>query len=226
MNLLADIMAASSRNSADWSSGTPDAAIEPMDDVTPHGRSSSGLASRDEGVTIESLANHDGTLPEAAQHLATFRDTMLPSFSFTDLPATVTVEQLQHDRPFFLCAVLAVATPFKSQKVARGRRFKETLIQAALIENQSSLDLLQGLLVFIAWGYDHMHTPCSTPSRLMMVAISLACDLRFDKPLPSDEHMMKPMVDDAFEQQHGRSNNWFVAEEQRAVLACYALSSM
>ena len=60
----------------------------------------------------------------------------------------------------------------------------------------------------------------------MLMAILPACDLRLDKPLPSAEHMVKPMVDDAYEQQCNGVKNWFVAEEQRAVLACYALSSM
>lgn len=193
---------------------TEDAASSATSSPSPNGRSDALMI-----VQVPSSS-------DAEAHLATFRDKMLPSFSFIDLSPTVTAEQLQHDRPLFMRAVMAVVTPSKSQKIACGRKFKEILARSTLLENQNSLDLLQALLVFVAWGYDQMHTPSSTPSRLMMLAISLACDLRLDKPLPSDEHMMKPMVDESFEQQHTQSKDWFVAEEQRAVLACYALSSM
>ncbi|RDW58820.1 hypothetical protein BP6252_13296 [Coleophoma cylindrospora] len=158
--------------------------------------------------------------------LATFRDKMLPSFSFTYLSPSITAQQLQHDRPFLMRAIMAVASPCRQQKVVYGRELKEVLAQAMLVQNQSSLDLLQGVLVFTAWSYDQIINPLGTLSRLVSLAISLACDLRLDKPLPSDEHMMKPMVDDAYEQEQNRSKQWFVAEEQRAVLACYVLSSI
>lgn len=151
---------------------------------------------------------------------------MLPSFSFTTINPNATAQQLQRDRPFLMRAIVAVASPSKQQKIAYGRQLKELLAQRMLIQNQSSLDLLHGLLVFIAWGYDHIINPSGTLSRLMLLAISLACDLRLDKPLPSDEHMMKPMVDEIYEQEQNSSKQWFVAEEQKAVLACYALSSM
>ncbi|KAF2228774.1 hypothetical protein EV356DRAFT_497469, partial [Viridothelium virens] len=94
-----------------------------------------------------------------------------------------------------------------------------------LVQNQSSIDLLQGLLVFTAWSYDQVFHPSGTLSRLVSLATSLACELRLDKPLPLDEHMMKSMIDDPRSHESCSSESWFVAEEQKAVLACYALSS-
>lgn len=167
-----------------------------------------------------------GLAQDAETCLATFRDKMLPSFSFTYILPSTTAQQLQHDRPFLMRAIMAVASPSKQEKVKYGRELKEVLAQSTLVQNQSSLDLLQGVLVFTAWSYDQIINPSGTLSRLMLMATSLTCDLRLDKPLPSDEHMMKPMVDDAYEQEHNTLKNWFVVEEQRAVLACYALSSM
>lgn len=158
--------------------------------------------------------------------LAIFRDKMLPSFSFTHIAPDVTAQQLQQDRPFLFRAIMAVAYPYKQQKLAYGRQFKDVLGHMTVVQNKSSIDLLQGLLTFIAWSYDHVFNPSGTLSRLIMLATSLVCDLRLDKPLPSDEHMMKPMVDDSNAKEKGCSKVGFVAEEQRAVLACYALSSM
>jgi len=190
----------------------------------------SGTTTHMEAAT--SRDSNTSVMQDSETCLAVFRDKMLPSFCFTHISPNATAQKLQCDRPFLMRAIMAVASPSTQKKKKYGRELKEVLAQIMLIQNQpvgsrqSSLDLLHGLLVFTAWGYDHMHTPSSTPSRLMLLAISLACDLRLDKPLPSDEHMMKPMVDDAYEQEHNGSNHWFVAEEQRAVLACFALSSM
>lgn len=221
---------------ANWSPGTADTTIEGDEVMGTHqSRADSPMTSLSSPhvgeTTVDTLANappdsETSSMQHCETCLATFRDKMLPSFSFTYISPNATAQQLQHDRPFLMRAIMAVASPGKQQKIAYGRELKEILAQLALVQNQSSLDLLHGLLVFTAWSYDQIINPSGTLSRLMLLAISLACDLRLDKPLPSDEHMMKPMVDDAYEQEHNGSKHWFVAEEQRAVLACYALSSI
>lgn len=189
------------------------------------------MSSHVAATTGDSLANN--TLPfnycsmhDAENCFAIFRDRMLPSFSFISVPTATTAQQLQRDRPFLMRAIIAVASSTKRQKLAFGTELKQILAQTKLVQNQSSIDLLLGLLVFTAWSHDQIFNPSCALSRLILLAMSLACDLRLDKPLPPEEHMMKPMVDDSSPECHHASKHWFVAEEQRAVLACYALSSM
>lgn len=183
-------------------------------------------AAADDTLADTSFALDRCSMHDAETCLANFRDKMLPSFSFTSIPSGVTARQLQHDRPFVMRAIIAVASPSKRQKLAFGSELKQILAQTTLVQNQSSIDLLQGLLIFTAWSHDQVFNPSGTLSRLVMLATSLACDLRLDKPLPPDEHMIKPMVDDSSADEHNASKHWFVAEEQRAVLACYTLSSI
>ncbi|KAL9082891.1 MAG: hypothetical protein Q9165_008744 [Trypethelium subeluteriae] len=199
----------------------PGADSSPTDSSSPYvaDTTSSGTLAR------TSIIPGHGLVDDSETCLIRFRDKMLPSFPFTYIARDVTVQQLQQHRPFFLRAIIAVASPSKQQKLAYGKEFKHILAQMTLVQNLSSIDLLQGLLVFTAWSYDQVFHPSGTLSRLVSLATSLACELRLDKPLPSDEHMMKPMIDDPRGQEYCSSEGWFVAEEQKAVLACYALSS-
>ncbi len=221
---------------SDWTSGTAvtvsegehGAATQPSRAGSSPGDYSSPYAAGATGDTLAScpLAPSLSSMHDSETCLAIFRDKMLPSFSFTYIPPDVTAQQLQRDRPFLLRAIIAVSSSSKQQKLAYGRELKHVLAQTTLVQNQSSIDLLQGVLTFTAWSYDQVFNPSGTLSRLMLLAISLACDLRLDKPLPPDEHMMKPMIDDSRRHENNCSKVWFVAEEQKAVLACYALSSM
>lgn len=179
-----------------------------------------------ETFATSSLAPSASSMHDSEMCLATFRNKMLPSFPFIYIGPDMTPQQLQRDRPFLLRAIIAVASPSRQQKLARGRELKQILAQTTLVKHQSSIDLLQGLLTFTAWSYDQVLNASCMLSRLIMLAVSLACELRLDKPLPLDEHMMKPMVDDSQAHENTCRNHWLVAEEQRAVLACYALSSM
>ncbi|OBT39040.1 hypothetical protein VE00_10699 [Pseudogymnoascus sp. WSF 3629] len=225
-----------SQDDSDWPSNAADTAMGGDDDTaTQPSRENSFAIDLSSpyagGTTSDTLASTPLALDGPSTHdletcVAIFRDKMLPCFSFTDISPNVTAQELQRDRPFLVRAILAVASPSREQKLAYGWKLKEVLAQTTLVQNQSSLDLLQGLLTFTAWSYDHMLNPTGTLSRLILLAISLACDLRLDKPLPSDEHMMKPMVDGSSEQENNTTKHWFVVEEQRAVLACYALSSI
>ncbi|KAL7625010.1 hypothetical protein AAE478_004224 [Parahypoxylon ruwenzoriense] len=157
-------------------------------------------------------------LKEAQEYLDIFRDQMLPSFAFIHLPPNVTAQRLHQERPFLLRAILAVVSPSKQQKLERGRELKQTLAQAALIENQSNIDLLLGLLTFIAWSQDQFLNKSGTLSRLMLLAMSLACDLRLNKPLATDAHMLKPIVYGSYgDIRSDDPNHTPFIEEQRAI---------
>lgn len=165
---------------------------------------------------------------EAEAYLNTFRSQLLPSLPFIHIASNVTAQHLRQDRPFLFRAIVAVASPSTQQKLVRGRELKRILAQTALLENQSSIDLLLCLLTFVAWSYDQFLNRSGTLSRLMMVAMSIVYDLRLNKPLPPDVHMFgaytpgfEDPVEDASEKTALR-----ILERQRALLGCFLLSSM
>ena len=59
-------------------------------------------------------------------------------------------------------AIMAVASPSRRQKVTYGRELKATLAELTLVKNQSSLDLLHGVLAILAWSYDQINNPSGT----------------------------------------------------------------
>lgn len=169
---------------------------------------------------------------DADVYLHFFRSRMLRHFAFVHLPPGLTAEQLWRERPFLFQAMMAVVSPSARDKVARGRELKRVLAQAMMQENQSSMDLLLGLLTYIAWGWDNFLAR-SGLSRLMMMAMSLVGEMRLNKPGPLDLRMTRLLVTGVENDQGGQvdaveaaatSPLWL--ERQRAVLGCFFRSSM
>ncbi|KAI1380534.1 hypothetical protein F4677DRAFT_441846 [Hypoxylon crocopeplum] len=131
---------------------------------------------------------------EAEQSLTVFRSQMQHHLAFVHIPPDLTAEQLRKTRPFLFRAIVAVTSPSTHQKMARGKELKRVLAHNAIVENQSSLDLLLSLLTYVAWGWDPFLNKDGTLSRLIMLAISLVSDLRLNKPLPTDVHMIGPLT--------------------------------
>ncbi|KAK1759801.1 hypothetical protein QBC47DRAFT_294045 [Echria macrotheca] len=157
---------------------------------------------------------------EADAALDLFRSQMLPYFALVHLPPHLTAQQLRRNRPFLFRAIVAVASPTQ-QRRARGRELKRILTHDAVLENQSSMDLLLGVLVYTAWGHDQYTNRSGTLSRLMMLAMSLVYDMRLHKPLPPDTHMIGAYA--GFKCNSDATEDTF--ECKRALLGCYLLSS-
>ena len=165
---------------------------------------------------------------EAEACLAHFRSYNLPSLPFIDIPPDLTMEQLRQDCPSFACAVIVAASPSVQSKVEHAKELKKLLAHECVVGNRSSLDLLLCILTYVAWGSEQFLTKSDTLSRLMMMAISIVCDLGLNKPLPHDEHMIGQFVPDlqcpvrVTRVEAGQVS----LQEQRATLACFVLSSM
>ena len=163
---------------------------------------------------------------EAEQYLALFRVRMLPYFPFVHFP-DATVTQLRQEQPFFFRAIVAVASPSMHERLARGKELKRLIVIEAILNNKSNMDLLLGLLTYIAWGYDQFLTKSGTLSRLTLLATSIIYDLRLNKPLPQDAHMIAPLTTPMSNSLHDASTepDPRLLERPRAVLGCFILSS-
>ncbi|EAQ89422.1 hypothetical protein CHGG_06041 [Chaetomium globosum CBS 148.51] len=110
--------------------------------------------------------------------LETFRFHMLPNFPFIHFPAETTIQQLQYQRPFLFRAITCVASSTACEKRVRVAELKHLLSETVFGEKAENIsqrnamghtmDLLLGLLVYVAWGWDHQFS-----GRLMTVAMSL-----------------------------------------------------
>lgn len=168
----------------------------------------------------------DPSMDDGEAYLEVFRSRMLPHFAFVHIPASVSAQQLRRDRPFLFHAMVAVVSPSVRDQVARGREFRRMLADTALEENQSNMDLLLGLLTYIAWGWDSFLNR-SGLSRLMMLAMSVVTEMRLNKPVPFDARTTQLLATGS---EHHHIDNSTVTSQRllergRAVLGCFILSS-
>ncbi|CAK7223391.1 hypothetical protein SCUCBS95973_005162 [Sporothrix curviconia] len=183
---------------------------------------------------------YEMSLDEAAWHLDRFCTRMLPHFPFISLCVGMTAQQMCQDRPLLMQAIVAVATPSNKEKAVRADRLKQILTRCAVLENQSSIDVLLSMLVFITWSTDPFQQPANNLSRMMVLAISVANDLQLaTRAPPAPDAQYIAIMTPGFERPsgtgigNGRDTNGCrsllmssVLERQRAHLACFVLSSI
>ncbi|OBT60683.1 hypothetical protein VE03_09994 [Pseudogymnoascus sp. 23342-1-I1] len=162
---------------------------------------------------------------EAEQHLSIFLTQMLPHFPFIHLPPTTTATHLHQTRPFLLLAILAVTTFSTPQRLARTEELKRALFSSALLEVQSSIDLLLGLLTYVAWSTDAFLGRAELVSRLVVLGVSMVYDLRLFRPVRRETVVMMGMTQGGVGGGGGGEVGVGGVEGQRAVLACFVLSS-
>ncbi|GAB1313416.1 hypothetical protein MFIFM68171_03626 [Madurella fahalii] len=168
----------------------------------------------------------------AAACINTFRSRILPHFPFIHLPAHVPVPALQRDRPLLFRAIVCVASPTARERQALAAKLKQDLCEAVFLqqgqhemESQHSgmeqrMDVLLGLLLYAAFGWDDVLI-----SRLTILAMSMVGEMRLDK-LASPEVRALAFMNPAVKQLDGQITPQYSLECQRAVLACFALSSV
>ena len=93
-------------------------------------------------------------LDDLDELLHIFRNDFFPEFPFILLSSEDTSESLRHKNPFLLWSIVA-ATSYKDFRLQRrlGREIQRQIATRIIMDNEKSLDLLQGLLVHLAWHH-------------------------------------------------------------------------
>jgi hypothetical protein len=77
---------------------------------------------------------------------------MAEYFPFVQVPENATVTHLSEDKPFLLLAIFAVASSHeKALQKSLGDELRKALCSKVILYGEKSLDLLQGLLIYLAW---------------------------------------------------------------------------
>lgn len=92
------------------------------------------------------------SLEAASRYLETFKTKLSPNFPFVVIPPNVYVDNLRQTKPFLLLTILASASydDFSLQRLL-GREVKKAVASRMILGGEISFDMLQGLLVFLAW---------------------------------------------------------------------------
>lgn len=137
--------------------------------------------------------------------------TMTDFFPFVTLPKDCSCRDLIHQRPLLMFAVLTAAS-YDSPllQLTLSREFRK-VVMVKIMNGEKSLDLLQALLVFVAWHHHYMDAQAMSINLLIQLCVGLASDLGLDN-LPSVRNMSR---EDACRER----------EAKRAYLGCFYLAT-
>jgi len=111
-----------------------------------------------QGSTPQAICSQDSSVGDTVvsdededEVLHAFITEKLPFFPFVHFPAGTSAQQLKHDSPFLWLCVTAVQAKSTARQAVLAVRIREMAAKKVLVECQKSLELLQGLLVYLAW---------------------------------------------------------------------------
>jgi hypothetical protein len=169
--------------------------------------------------TCMAPVGNDDTVPVESDEtlLSVYRNQLSGRFPFVIIPAGITPRQLHAARPLLMKVIRMVAS-VRHLRLMRGqsRAVMEHIADAMLVRSERSLDLLQGILVFL--GSYHYH--CMTHAQfynMIRLATSLVEDLHLNISPTSQQRSCEPPSE---ESTTTRTN-----EEKRALLGVWYMSS-
>ncbi|KAF7682317.1 hypothetical protein GT037_001293 [Alternaria burnsii] len=143
--------------------------------------------------------------------LDTYR-SMVDFFPFVSLPRECRCQDLFQSRPMLMFAVLTVSS-YDSVSLQRALSLEfRKVVMVRIMKGEKTLDLLQGLLVFIAWHHHYMDVQAVSITMLLQLCLGIAHDLGLDS--------ISRTVRSPLQKENPRDR-----EAKRAYLGCYYLSS-
>ncbi|KAK2806465.1 hypothetical protein FQN50_005883 [Emmonsiellopsis sp. PD_5] len=156
--------------------------------------------------------------------LERFKSTMTPYFPFVVVAPHISAERLRHEKPVLFLSIMTAAS-YDNMPLQRklGRLAAETVSSRMLIAGEVTFDLLQGLMVQVAWC-QYQPRPRKY-SQFLQLAISIIIDLRLDRQMQQQTWKTKMKFDGSNEENGPFKWQSRGADEQRAVVGCFYLSS-
>ncbi|KAI3232173.1 transcriptional regulator family: Fungal Specific TF [Penicillium roqueforti] len=156
-----------------------------------------------------------GLGPAVLEHLLDKFRGMASYFPFVQLSYAWTAASMAEDRPFLLLAAVAAASSqYCHLQDALIRQFKQTLSQRVIIAGEKDLDLLQGLLVHLAWYHFHFVPGSAQYYQYLQIGIGMVIELRLDQEAAE------------LLEQRTELGDAYIREACRAYLGCYYMSSI
>ena len=162
-------------------------------------------------------------LDKAQEFLNVYR-TQCHSFPFLCVPTYASVQTLSSERPFFFLSVLYMGS-YRETAFQRplDDHLRKVLSSKIIVDGEISMDILQGLLVFLAWYHFCFRPARSQIHQFVQLAASMADDLALDKPgrKPSTNFLSRSVETPFALMQFPYSES----EIKRTYLGCYCLTS-
>jgi len=137
--------------------------------------------------------------------------TMSQSFPFVVLPDDYDPRNAFHSRSMLTFAAVVVASSYDaSLQQSLASEFRQALSARLLTTTDNKLDLLQGLLIFVAWHHQYMESKGASVYMLMQIAVGLLLDLRIDKIRPEEARNAGQAGADSREKQRAYIGSYYL----------------
>ncbi|KAK4125275.1 hypothetical protein N657DRAFT_570671 [Parathielavia appendiculata] len=133
-------------------------------------------------------------LDSAAKLLETFRKTMLSHFHCVVVREEDTVASMARERPFVLLAVLAAASGSRTLQghSLYDEEFRKILGLKFVAGGERTLELLQGLVIYIAWYPFHLRPRNRQALQYIRMVVDIVSDLELDQDPGTDSMEITP----------------------------------
>ncbi|KAH6854889.1 hypothetical protein B0I37DRAFT_42122 [Chaetomium sp. MPI-CAGE-AT-0009] len=178
------------------------AAPAPAAPQGPSGGRAQGEAAKGKSRTLASLRlQPQFNLDSAGKLLDTFREVMMSHFHCVVLKADETVASMAKDRPFVLLAVLAAASGSSTLQghSLYDEEFRKILGLKFVAGGERTIELLQGLVIYIAWYPSHLRPKNKQSLQYIRMVVDIISDLELDED-PGTDSMDVPLTPERLEQ--------------------------
>ncbi|KAK1985483.1 hypothetical protein LZ30DRAFT_809594 [Colletotrichum cereale] len=165
---------------------------------------------------------------KAEEYLDIYRTRLVPNFPFVPIRHDITATDLYDEKRFlFWCIMQAVVPQTAAVQKAVDDWVRRYAAMHVVVLGEQSIELLQGLLVYVAWGDVHLQIGINAYS-LMQMAIGLVTEMTMVSLGGSVSWMQKSMQAEAWAVlSRGKQlePTKHTTEEQRAILGGYFVAS-
>jgi len=104
-------------------------------------------------LTVDFSSTDPGMLvkdPDAM--LSIFQERMASQVPFVVIPQDMTARRLRREKPFLYMAIMMVASfEDTGTQLVLGKKGLEHMAERLILRGEKSLDLLQGMLIYLSW---------------------------------------------------------------------------
>ncbi|KAJ5242080.1 uncharacterized protein N7469_000407 [Penicillium citrinum] len=176
-------------------------------------------------TTLDVIAQGLVDMKTAQALIDIYKTDMILHFPFVVISPQVQASDLRQQKPFLFLAVLASAA-YSNMPLQRllGKEMKKVIASRMVMNGEVSFELLQGMLVFLAWS--HYHSRPYRYTQFLQLAIGLMVELRLDRPPQTKTWKTAIKFNKEYALDDDKySRPYWGLDEQRAVVGCYYLSS-
>ncbi|KAI8662450.1 Zn(2)-C6 fungal-type domain-containing protein [Fusarium sp. Ph1] len=185
--------------------------------------------SDDDYADLELFPGFRITHDEATKRLEVYRRDYVPEFPFVPMPNSLASHEFYSESRFLFWTILAVVSPLK-EKVQMDFKawFRKYLAEHVVMGQERSLDILQGILVYLAWNDFHFYGDLQVTS-IIQLAIGLIIDLRLDRPAGAILGAPRSLLGDAWTSMGkpcSKIKTDQSSQDKRAVLGMYYITAI